>query len=247
MYQTCCPECFHSMFLPDEQFFGRKGVCPSCGHRFVLTPVSSPIPELRQDGGAPQDSQSTLDEVLATQPASKPDAESPERAGDRDDEVVDLEELEREEDTLSEPTSISLEQRRKTGGGLPREEFPRKPSPERGADRHHGEDGENLAEDITASESAEALRSANGQHANARFAAKSQADGATSSSRTPSDQSGRTVVWVLAAVVVLGTSLSTYFAIRGYHLAQDIKSRLDQLIPAPQDGVPKRPPQSEPN
>ncbi len=249
------------MFLPDEQFFGRKGVCPSCGHRFVLTPVTSPIPGLQQKAGAaPQDSQSTLDEILpqpspATpdrpKPIPKPDAEQAEPAGDRDDEVVDLEELDREDDTLSEPTSISLEQHRQRGGGLLPEEFPRKPR-ERGADRDRWEEADDLSGEISVSESVEGLprpaqgmRSANGQYASEPFAANSQAEAATSSSRTPNDQSGRLVVWLLVAVVVLGTSLSTYFAIRGYHLAQDIKSRLDQLTPAPEEGGPKQPPQSE--
>ena len=196
MYQTCCPECFHPMFLPDERFLGRKGVCPKCGHRFVLTPISLPLVGLRQEaqdaGEDPQDSQSTLDEVLEETPRGptnrptsvpEPDSEEPKPASDPDDEVVDLEELDREDDTLSEPTSISLEQHKQRDAGFPREEFPRRPPLEAEANPERWEDVENLSEEISLSDSVAAkLRpvadfpSSNGQQASGPMSTKPQAE-----------------------------------------------------------------------
>ncbi len=170
------------MFLPNEEFFGRKGVCPSCGHRFVLTPVSSPA-DAGQKSSAPSDSQSTLDEVLGkpkkTPPPSPPrvarPVAKPPSASDPDDEVVDLDELDREDDSLSDPTPISLEQRRRQG--LPKEEFPRSRPPDyRGDDETWDEPGD-LSEEISLSDSVAARSrpvadspSTNGQHGNEIFA-----------------------------------------------------------------------------
>lgn len=107
------------MYLPDESYFGLKGKCPECGHKFELHPVASEITDVEEPpkGQAPESaavkasSASAVSSEDSDWPPSFEDSLDPNSpAHDDDDEPVNFEAWDGEEETFNGPNPFQLEQ-----------------------------------------------------------------------------------------------------------------------------------------
>jgi hypothetical protein len=103
------------MFLPNESFFGLKGKCPECGHKFELYPLAAEVTDI-QDPRSPAASDPSRAPAAPSDgtPDRPPDFEasldpaSP--PPDTDDEFLNVEFWEGEEESLSGANPFHLEQ-----------------------------------------------------------------------------------------------------------------------------------------
>lgn len=120
MHATCCPECFHTMYLPDESFFGLKGKCPECGHKFALYPLGAENTDVqeRPKDLAPESSpaKNSPTNAASSEAQDWPPVfeetldQHPPAAVNSDDDSVNFDSWDGEEGTLSGPNPFRLEQ-----------------------------------------------------------------------------------------------------------------------------------------
>lgn len=71
MFEIPCPECRFSLRIHDASLLGRKGRCPKCHHKFILTPPDEQTSKAPSDLAQPSRSASDgprLQETTAVEP-----------------------------------------------------------------------------------------------------------------------------------------------------------------------------------